>query len=246
MPLAAPVTTTTLSLICMGRLFHTIRPMAELVLVRHGQASFGEDDYDRLSELGWRQSRWLGEYFAARGTAFDLHVRGSLRRHAETLAGIAEGMGRALEADEDPRLNEYDSHALLRAHLKEQPLPQGGDRREHFRILREAMYAWTDGTLAGHAHEPFAEFRARVLGALADLRSGAARRALVVSSGGPISTILVEVLGMPLRGVVDLNLQTRNTGVTELQAGASRIHFVSFNNVPHLDRPDRAGTLTYS
>jgi hypothetical protein len=54
------------------------------------------------------------------------------------------------------------------------------------------------------------------------------------------------VLGMPLRGVVDLNLQTRNTGITELQAGASRIHCVSFNNVPHLDRPDRAGALTYS
>jgi len=67
-----------------------------------------------------------------------------------------------------------------------------------------------------------------------------------VSSGGPISTILAEVLGMPPRGVVDLNLQTRNTGITELQAGTSRIHCVSFNNVPHLDRPDRAGALTYS
>ncbi len=68
-----------------------------------------------------------------------------------------------------------------------------------------------------------------------------AKRVLVVSSGGPISTILAEVLGMPQRGVVDLNLQTRNTGITELQAGATRIHCVSFNNVPHLDRPDRAG-----
>ena len=104
-----------------------------------------------------------------------------------------------------------------------------------------------DGRHAGgHPHEPFAEFRGRVLSALAGLRGGAARRVLVVSSGGPISTILAEVLGMPMRGVVDLNLQTRNTGITELQAGASRIHFVSFNNVPHLDRPDRAGSLTYS
>lgn len=220
--------------------------MAELILVRHGQASFGAEDYDKLSELGWRQSRWLGEYFAERGATFDRVVRGSLRRHAETLAGIAEGAGRPLEGGEDPRLNEYDSHALLNAHLKGGPMPRGGDRREHFRILRAAMYSWTDGTLAGAPHEPFAEFRGRVLGALADLRDGAAKRVLVVSSGGPISTILAEVLGMPLRGVVDLNLQTRNTGVTELQAGATRIHCVSFNNVPHLDRPDRAGALTYS
>jgi broad specificity phosphatase PhoE len=220
--------------------------MAELVLVRHGQASFGAKDYDKLSELGWRQSRWLGEYFAERGAAFDLVMRGSLRRHAETLVGIGEGMGKPLEGGEDARLNEYDSHSLLSAHLKGSSLPPGGDRREHFRILREAMYAWTDGTLAGAPHQPFAEFRARVLAALSAMRSGAAKRVLVVSSGGPISTILAEVLGMPLRGVVDLNLQTRNTGISELQASASRIHCVSFNNVPHLDRPDRAGALTYS
>lgn len=224
--------------------------MAELILVRHGQASFGADDYDKLSELGWRQSRWLGEYFAERGAAFDRVVRGSLRRHAETLSGIAEGMGRALPGEADARLDEYDSHALLSAHLKGGPLPPSGDRRAHFRILREAMYAWTDGTLAGapegYPHEPFAGFRARVLGALADLSKGAARRVLVVSSGGPISTMLAEVLRMPHRGVVDLNLQTRNTGITQLQSGAARIHCVSFNNVPHLDRPDRAGTLTYS
>jgi broad specificity phosphatase PhoE len=220
--------------------------MAELVLVRHAQASFGADDYDRLSELGWRQSRWLGEYFAERGAVFDRVIRGSLRRHAETLQGIAEGLGAPLAAGEDPRLDEYDSHALLSAHLKGGALPQGGDRREHFRILREAMYAWTEGTLAGHPHEPFADFRGRVLAALGALRAARAKRVLVVSSGGPISTILVEVLGMPRRGVVDLNLQTRNTGISELQAGASRIHCVSFNNVPHLDRPDRAGALTYS
>ena len=62
----------------------------------------------------------------------------------------------------------------------------------------------------------------------------------MVSAGGPISTSLAEVLGMPQRGVVDLNLQTPNTGITERSSGASRIHCVSFNNVPHLDRPDRA------
>lgn len=220
--------------------------MAELLLVRHGQASFGADDYDKLSELGWQQSRWLGEYFAVRGMAFDRVIRGSLRRHAETLAGIAEGIGRPLDGAEDARFNEYDAQALLRAHLKAEPRPQGGDRREHFRVLREAMYAWTDGTLAGAPHEPFADFRDRVLAALAAARAGEAKRVLVVSSGGPISTVLAEVLGMPLRGVVDLNLQTRNTGITELQSGARRIHCVSFNNVPHLERPDRAGALTYS
>jgi broad specificity phosphatase PhoE len=220
--------------------------MAELILVRHAQASFGAQDYDRLSELGWRQSRWLGEHFAERGAAFDLVVRGSLRRHAETLTGIAQGMGKPMDGAEDPRLNEYDSQALLRAHLNGGPMPESGDRRAHFRLLRGAMYAWTEGTLAATVHEPFNEFRNRVLAALGAIRAGVAQRVLVISSGGPISVILAEVLGMPPRGMVDLNLQTRNTGISELQSGAIRIQCVSFNNVPHLDRPDRAGALTYS
>ncbi len=221
-------------------------PVAELILVRHAQASFGADDYDKLSELGWRQSRWLGEYFRDKGVAFDRTIRGSLRRHAETLAGIGQGMGAALAGEEDARLNEYPADVLLRAHTGATEFQREGDRREHFRVLREALYAWTDGKLKVESAHRFDSFRSGVLGALADMRAGKAKRVLVVSSGGPISTILVEVLGMPARGVVELNLQARNTGVSELQSGAQRIHCVSFNNVPHLDRPDRAGSITYS
>ncbi|MGH8704258.1 MAG: histidine phosphatase family protein [Burkholderiales bacterium] len=219
--------------------------MAELLLVRHAQASFGSADYDRLSELGWRQSRWLGEYFAERRIAFDRILCGTLQRHAETLAGIGGGMGIEPACETEAGLDEYDSLALLRAHTG-QEMTQGGDRRAHFRLLREALYAWTDGALALAPHERFDAFRGRVLTALAAIRAQRARRVLVVSSGGPISTILAEVLAMPARGIVDLNLQVRNTGISELQFNERTIRCVSFNTIPHLDRPDRPGTLTYA
>ena len=219
--------------------------MAELFLVRHAQASFGTGDYDRLSELGWRQARWLGEYFAERGAAFDRVLRGSLRRHAQTLAGIGEGLGAALAHEENAALDEYDSHSLLRAYCGTQ-MPQGGDRREHFRVLRAALYAWTEGALALEPQERFEAFRERVLAALATIRARGARRVLVITSGGPISTILAGVLGMPARGVVDLNLRTRNTGISEFHFNERAIHCVGFNAVPHLDRPDRPDALTYS
>ena len=61
--------------------------MGTLYLVRHGQASFGEADYDRLSPMGHQQSRRLGEYFAGQGLVFDAVITGTLRRHAETFAG---------------------------------------------------------------------------------------------------------------------------------------------------------------
>lgn len=226
--------------------------MAVLYLVRHAQASFGTDDYDRLSELGWQQSRWLGEYFAERGVKFDRVLRGTLRRHDETVRGIAEGLGAALAPAEDPGLNEYNSHELLAASGAR--TAQGEDRRAHFRILRETLYAWTEGALPGDAHEKFDAFRSRVLGALHGLqRELGAESVLVVSSGGPIATFLSATTGMPQRMMVDLNMQARNTGISEFrlsaranQAGERAFHFVSFNNIPHLDRPGRLHSVTYS
>ncbi|MFZ1907948.1 MAG: histidine phosphatase family protein, partial [Burkholderiales bacterium] len=81
--------------------------------------------------------------------------------------------------------------------------------------------------------------------ALEAARHGA-ERVLVVSSGGPISTAVGAVLGVAPRIVADLNLQTRNTGLSELRAGAQRAHCVSFNAVPHLERPGRREAITYS
>ena len=45
--------------------------MGTLYLVRHGQASFGAEDYDQLSELGRRQSVRLGQYLRDKGLGFD-------------------------------------------------------------------------------------------------------------------------------------------------------------------------------
>jgi broad specificity phosphatase PhoE len=84
----------------------TIAAMAELYLVRHAQAAFGTDDYDRLTDLGHRQSKWLGEYFRDRNVAFDRILTGSLRRHRETLEGIAAGGCRVVAARADSRLDE--------------------------------------------------------------------------------------------------------------------------------------------
>ena len=221
--------------------------MAELVLVRHAQAAFGTDDYDRLTALGQQQARWLGEYFVEHAIAFDRVVTGSLRRHRETLAGIAEALPLP-PADALPGLNEYRAEALLAAHLAGRglpPLEHAEDRRGHFRVLRDALYAWVDGTLRADAHLSFPEFEAGVRQALEAARHGAGR-VLVVSSGGPISSAIGAVLGVTPRTVVDLNLQTRNTGLSELRAGARRAHCVSFNAVPHLERPERREAITYS
>ncbi|MEK7919640.1 phosphoglycerate mutase family protein, partial [Burkholderia contaminans] len=90
--------------------------MAELFLVRHGQASFGTDDYDRLSAAGKQQGVWLGEYFAQQALTFDRVICGTLNRHAQTVDAILRGMGReGAPVDRHPGLNEYDFHGLFAA-----------------------------------------------------------------------------------------------------------------------------------
>ena len=82
--------------------------MGTLYLVRHGQASFGADDYDQLSELGQRQSERLGRYWAERGLRFDAVITGTLKRHEQTWQGIARGAALELQPLRWPGLNEYD------------------------------------------------------------------------------------------------------------------------------------------
>lgn len=223
--------------------------MAELWLVRHAQASFGTDDYDRLSELGHQQSRWLGQWLAERDIAFDRAVTGTLRRHRETLEGMRQGGLAAPDAHAHAGLNEYEAEALLRAHLGGQPLPPApvdGDRRQHFRILREALAGWAAGTLRCEGHLPFDDFAVGARAALAQATQAGARRVLVVSSGGPISSLIAGVLGAPAASMVDLNLQMRNTGVTEFAFGGKALRCISFNGVTHLDARERRAFVTYS
>ena len=84
--------------------------MGTLYLVRHGQASFGADDYDQLSERGQAQAVRLGEYWRERGLKFDAVYAGTLKRHQQTLAGIVQGLQSAAPSVQSrPGLNEYDS-----------------------------------------------------------------------------------------------------------------------------------------
>ncbi len=66
--------------------------MSILHLVRHGQASFGADDYDNLSPTGIQQSIELGKALAKQQSTFDYVIVGPHRRHMQTFEGIKGGL----------------------------------------------------------------------------------------------------------------------------------------------------------
>lgn len=216
--------------------------MGELVLIRHGQASFGSDDYDRLSPLGFEQARWLGKYFAERGIAFQRVVSGSMRRHLETLQGIDS----SAEPELMPSLNEFDFFGLVRIYLQQNPdygPVDFGNVREFFLALRKALPLWSEGGI-DNPPESWDSFQDRVRDSLNALIRVDGERVLVVSSGGPISALLREVLQLSVRNMMDLNLQTANTSITRLQFKNGKARLQSFNGVPHLDTPATSHLIT--
>ena len=227
--------------------------MALLFLVRHGQASFGSADYDRLSDLGRQQARWLGEYFAERGLTFKRVVAGTLRRQQDTASEILATMQAAASAhpaiDTHAGLDEYNGEALYRAYTggRDVLAHQKSDYRDYWRTLKTAMHAWAAGTLTG-TPETWSEFGARTRAALAHACTGAARddAILVVSSGGAISRAVIDIINAPGATAIEFNLQFRNTGVCELIVGSDATRLLSFNTLPHLDRADRRASITFA
>ena len=231
--------------------------MAELYLVRHAQASFHSADYDCLSALGERQSRWLGEYFAAREIRFDVLVTGTMRRHRQTLAGILSGMNLdpVSDAIEQPGLDEYDFRALVAAfaaaHADDARVAawraEPGSKPAFYRLLKLAIPAWAADELPGPLPETWAEFTGRIEAAATALQALTAQgtRLLAISSGGAMSALLGGRLELSPAHIADVNMQIRNTSVSHFHLNRERFLLSSWNAVPHLERAGREDAITY-
>jgi broad specificity phosphatase PhoE len=218
--------------------------MAQVLLVRHGQASWGAADYDVLSETGHEQSRVLGHALAARGVVPTVVVRGAMRRHRETADATAGAAGWSVTAGEDHGWDEFDHEQMLRLH------PTGLDEGEELtraafqRWFEEATLRWTSGAHAEEYDESFVHFGARVEEALRRTveRLDRSDTAVVFTSGGPVAWVATSLLGGDPGLWTQLNPVTVNASVTKVVVGRRGRTLVSFNDHGHLEAP---GLVTY-
>lgn len=218
--------------------------MSVVLLVRHGQASWGAADYDVLSPLGGRQARVLGEALAARGLAPDRVVHGAMQRQRETARLLAEGAGWDHVPVEDARWDEMDHLQVLDRAPREATEPP--TRAEFQQWFEEATRRWTGGGFDDEYDESFPSFGARVHDALAAATDGLARDgvAVVVTSGGPVAAVATELLGGDATTYGRLAPVVVNSSVTKLVVGRRGTTLVSFNDHSHLEAPG-SGLLTY-
>lgn len=212
--------------------------MGEITLVRHGQANSAatnEEDYDRLSELGHEQARWLGAWMEGHEAPFDHVVSGTLRRHRETVAGMGYG------ADEDARLNELDYFRLSSAleSATGTPAPGPSDFADH---MPKVFEAWHRAEIQGA--ESYHTFETRV-GEMLREAAIPGRRILCVTSGGVIGMMLRHLLDLDLLRMSQVMLPIFNTSLHRIHVAPTRTILSGFNATPHLDAPERAAARTF-
>ena len=213
--------------------------MPTIYLLRHGQASFGTEDYDVLSELGVRQARVAGQELARRGLRTPVVVSGTLRRQQDT-AELASGQFAAELEATDPRWNEFDAHGLVEEHLERPGASAGmssGVFQEH---LDDAMREWM--TTPGAGWHGFAD---DAYSALRDLAAAVPRGsdAVVATSAGVIAALVTRVLSAPAETAIALNRVSVNSSLTVIAAGPKRLSVMTFNDHAHL--LGEPGLVTY-
>ncbi|MCE7007157.1 histidine phosphatase family protein [Kibdelosporangium philippinense] len=201
--------------------------MPLVYLIRHGQASFGADDYDVLSPVGHRQGKHVGAELRRRGVRADQVWSGSLKRQRDT------ALAAELDADprQDSRWDEFDHIGLVREIHGDVVTP-----RSFQESLDVALRQW-DG-LRG--------FTETVASALADLRKSleSGQTAVVFTSGGVIAAVCASLWGLDANGFVAVNRVSVNCGITKLVVGRSGTSLVTYNDHAHFEGEHR-DLLTY-
>jgi broad specificity phosphatase PhoE len=241
--------------------------MSVLYLVRHGQASAGAGDYDRLSVLGVDQSRALGELWAERELTFDRVFVGPLRRQRQTCDAVAEVYRRrGLPWPEPEPLPELDEHCGPKLVARLTPEVKAGLNAEaklmrYLEVYQKTTRRWARGEVETPGDlEPWSAFRHRVRSGLGKMTDGGARGRSVAAftSGGAVAAAVGSVLELADEKIIEISWRVMNAAVTEIlfssrtgrgrgapdagtpDRGAPGRRFIlhTFNTISHLPEPE--------
>ncbi len=235
--------------------------MGSIYLIRHGQASFGADDYDVLSPLGIRQAEILGDHLVDLGVHFNRCISGSLRRQQHTATSALQRCATtglpAPELEINPAFNEFDAESIIRgllpAMLADEPdaLTIMRNPKEHH-IAFQHLFAriigrWVTGHHDQPSHETWQGFVGTVRGGLEQLLAQAecGDNIAVFTSGGTIIALLHLITGMPPDSAVNINWQIVNTSLSRLHFRGNEVTLASFNSRLHLELLRVPELITY-
>jgi len=236
--------------------------MIKLILIRHGQASFGQPNYDQLSEIGIEQSVLLGKHFQSINTQPSRIFIGSMQRHKQTAENVLEQL-----PSDKPTLttmdhwNEFDHQAIFKAYNATLQKPFSLTTNERAEPLQKkdfkpfliaALKHWiqageTSSVQSSIYPESWHQFRERIRQGFEEITAQSADgdTVLVFTSGGPISVLLSSILGLDDEACFNINMQLVNTGCTKLFVNKRVPQLSTFNEHSYFEQPEHQHLLTY-
>lgn len=220
--------------------------MATIYLVRHGQASFGAENYDKLSELGCRQATATGEYFRDCGIHFDAVYSGDLSRQRETARLAIASQPDDIPHHIDPRFNEIQNEEQLTCLLPEvvkgnpavQALVEKGlsASKDYQKVIDAVFNYWVSPACNDARIQSWADYSGNARQALADVmqQQGSGKTVGIFTSGGTLATIVAQVLGLGGEQTYQLYEPAFNCSITQLFYSGSKVSLSSFNDSCHL------------
>jgi len=216
--------------------------MAAIYLIRHGQASFGSDDYDQLSQLGIRQAEVTGEYFKESGIFFDAAYSGDLKRQIDTSQLVLASQPAAFSTNIDSRFNEIRNDEqleyLLPEIVKARPdIASLVDRglvssKDYQKAIDAVFNFWVSDECKHPEIQSWHDYSTGVRDALSDVvkNQGSGKTIAVFTSGGTIATIVGQVLGLSGKQTYPFYEPMFNCAVTQLFYNQERISLSYFND----------------
>lgn len=246
--------------------------MGSIYLIRHGQASFGHDDYDNLSPLGVEQSSLLGQHFKSIGLTFDTVYSGAMKRHLQTASACLNAMNDSDATARTPitlkEFNEYDHEQVFQVYkpeyknkavLAQYLASQDNPRKAFQQLFAKAMERWVAGGHDQDYSESWTQFKARCKHGLDSVirNAKASQNIAVFTSGGPISSNVQQHLNIPDANIQNINWAMVNCSITHFlyssynlksnhdhkNNNATSLNY--FNNYAHLQTSVDSPFVTY-
>lgn len=216
--------------------------MSTIYLVRHGQASFGAQDYDKLSDLGCRQASVAGEYFRDCGIHFDAVYSGDLSRQRETARLAIASQPAEVPHHIDPRFNEIQNEEQLKC-LMPQVIQQNpavktlvdkglSSSKDYQKAIEAVFNYWVSPACNDSRIQSWADFSGNARQAVTDVMQehGGGKTIGIFTSGGTLATVVAQVLGLGGEQTYPFYEPVFNCSVTQLFYSGSKVSLSYFND----------------
>ena len=211
-----------------------------LLLIRHGQASFGAADYDNLCENGQQQMNWLGQYLKQQAFPIKRLISGNLKRHQQSAALVKQHLGLD-EVEVDPQWNEFRFDQVICDYFRGSLPEHDGTRKGYWTVIRPAFAAWARDEIP-HVYQKFDQVCQGYVRALEQLKG---QRAAVITSSGVIGALRYTLdQANPERFADYMNISL-NSAMQEISWSQGLPLFENFNAVPHLISPQRRAYISH-